>query len=76
MSASSTSPICLNTFHAATYPCMAQIWKLSPAYSLHFQAVTLKINVGAAAHNMEPGQLVLVTLQNPREKFWGLLICH
>lgn len=23
---------------------------------------------------MEPGQLVLVTLQNPREKFWGLLM--
>src|SRR6266853_1905653 len=23
---------------------------------------------------MEPGQLVLVTLQNPREKFWGLLL--
>jgi len=23
---------------------------------------------------MNPGQLVLVTLQNPREKFWGLLI--
>ncbi len=23
---------------------------------------------------MEPGRLVLVTLQNPREKFWGLLI--
>jgi len=23
---------------------------------------------------MEAGQLVLVTLQNPREKFWGLLL--
>lgn len=23
---------------------------------------------------METGQLVLVTLQNPREKFWGLLL--
>jgi hypothetical protein len=23
---------------------------------------------------MNPGQLVLVTLQNPREKFWGLLM--
>ena len=23
---------------------------------------------------MNPGQLVLVTLQNPREKFWGVLL--
>jgi hypothetical protein len=23
---------------------------------------------------MNPGQLVLVTLQNPREKFWGILL--
>jgi hypothetical protein len=23
---------------------------------------------------MNPGQLVLITLQNPREKFWGLLL--
>jgi hypothetical protein len=23
---------------------------------------------------MEPGQLILVTLQNPREKFWGMLL--
>ena len=26
------------------------------------------------AHIMNAGQLVLITLQNPREKFWGVLI--